>query len=304
MACQGSTDSLYGRRDGRFRILQITDLHTDKDGGAATWQAIGALVETERPNLLAVTGDIWCSDGEPLEAPARMAADLERLGALGVPWGFCWGNHDWGLDMPAAWAEIADAPNSVTSLDAENGNYGLTVLEPETEEPAWDVFFLNAHEESLGAADLQWLDRTVRGLRDIRMHHVPAVAFFHIPLMHFEQARREANYTGLAGERVLYWGDDGRCAPAIAAVDCVRACFVGHSHKNDYWFEDQGVVWAYGRAGGLGGYGGEIIEKGCKVIDLAPGRISFETVAYGGRRWGRMTAVLDPHGRIAETGTG
>jgi hypothetical protein len=81
-------------------------------------------------------------------------------------------------------------------------------------------------------------------------------------------------------------------------VACVQACFTGHSHKNDFWFEDLGVLWAYGRAGGFGGYGGEILAKGCKIIDLWPHRLCFETVTFDNRRWGQTEMLLEPDAGI------
>jgi hypothetical protein len=35
----------------------------------------------------------------------------------------------------------------------------------------------------------------------------------------------------------------------------VKACFVGHDHANDYWGENDGIRYAYGRKTGRGAYG-------------------------------------------------
>lgn len=67
----------------------------------------------------------------------------------------------------------------------------------------------------------------------------------------------------------------------------MRACFVGHSHKNDYYFEEDGIVFAFGRATGYGGYGGEALEKGATLLVLGPqpGAFQFQTVFADGSTW-------------------
>ncbi len=98
---------------------------------------------------------------------------------------------------------------------------------------------------------------------------------------------------------MLCWGDeDGHVEAALKAAGRnggtgnVRACFCGHSHKNDFHFEEDGILFACGRATGHGGYGGEALKKGAKFIDLGRDRddIAFRTVFAA--EHGTVTASL------------
>lgn len=83
---------LHATATGLFRILQLTDFHSDKGDALAnqTYADIRSIVNHARPDLLAVTGDIWCCDDDPKRAPAiRIAAppvdrciDSENSGKL------------------------------------------------------------------------------------------------------------------------------------------------------------------------------------------------------------------------------
>ncbi len=277
---------IYTRDDDTFHILQITDLHTDQseEANTKTWNDIHAMCAQFQPDFLAVTGDIWCGDARPTEAPSWMARDIERIGALGIPWGFAWGNHDWGVDTPAAQRQIAAAPNAVVPEGDGQGNYRVEIVSPQASECLWDLFFLNSHTICLLPEDVAWLAEEAQRLRTARGRTVPAIVFFHIPLLQYETARAEGRIHGPGPEDVAYWGDDGTRIEGIQRAGSVRACFVGHSHRNDFWFEDGGIVFAYGRATGHGGYGGEELPKGCKLIKLgAESAFQFATVFPNGR---------------------
>ena len=115
---------------------------------------------------------------------------------------------------------------------------------------------------------------------------MPAVAFFHIPLKQYETARLAGRFAGAGNEEVLCWGDDGSILKRFKQAGTIRACFTAHSHRNDFYFEDDGITLAYGRATGHGGYGDDL-PKGAKliVLDGNTGQISFQTVFADGRTW-------------------
>ena len=57
------------RADGSLRILQLTDFHNDTSDALTeqTYGDVRRLVSLTHPDLLAVTGDIWCGDETPQE---------------------------------------------------------------------------------------------------------------------------------------------------------------------------------------------------------------------------------------------
>lgn len=268
-----------------FRILMVTDFHDDASDelAARTHTDVRALAVRCRPHLLAATGDLWCSDVEPERAPARMQRVLDLFASLRIPWAMVWGNHDYTADFRAALQQIAHTPHSLLPPGNPDGSFRVEVRRVDEPLPRWDVFFINTREQWRLPEDLAWFEAEAQRLRETRGRVVPAVLFFHIPLRNYQRAIDEGRTVGCGDELVLHWGDDDDiAAPIIKRAGNVRACFCGHSHKNDFHFEEDGVLFAYGRASGHGGYGGEELSKGATLIELdADGdRLQFHTVLF------------------------
>ncbi len=286
---------LKADRNGVFRILQLTDLHTDVDeaANARTWADIRSMIDRFTPDLLAVTGDVWCGDDHPDEAPEWMARDLAYLSDLGVPWAFTWGNHDFGVDTPEAQVRIAAAPHSLTPAHATN--YRLEVVRGNEAEPLVDLYFLNSHTECLLPDDLAWLESESRRLQSLRGMTVPGALYFHIPLKQYELARIEGRFRGIGPEEVGYWGNKEHYIEPIRRTGAIRVCFVGHSHRNDFSFAEDGITFSYGRATGHGGYGGDELAKGATLLEIRPGNpFSFRTVFPDGSSWSHDDGAVYP----------
>lgn len=268
--------------DGTFRILQLTDFHNDVDEtlAAKTHDAVRAMVAQTCPGFLAITGDIWCADDKPDQALKLMDRDLALFAELGVPWSFAWGNHDYVGDIHEALVRIASTPNAVAPRGDGRGSFRLAVTHAMSRKVLWDLYFLNSGPTWNLPHDIQWFEEEARRCRKERGAAVPALVFVHIPLFEYERARLARRYTGEAHEEVLHWGDDGQVLASFKRAGIVRGCFVGHSHRNDFHFEQDGITLAYGRATGYGGYGGDRLEKGAKliVLDTQNGTFTFSTV--------------------------
>lgn len=294
MACALCTESepavLEARDDTTFRILQLTDFHSDVSEfmNERTRADVRAMIAHFKPDLLAVTGDIWCGDDHPESAPMWMARDLVFLGGLGVPWAFTWGNHDWFDDFQAARVRIAATPNAIAPEGDGHGNFRIEVHPPGASRPAWDLFFLNSGPSWNLPGDLDWFHGECARIHEERGRVLPAIAYFHIPLRNYQDAIDTGRTIGFGTETVLFWGDDdGIAAPILKEPGNLRACFCGHSHKNDFYFVEDGITFAYGRATGYGGYGGEELAKGGKLLllDLNTGAFCFQTVFADGSVW-------------------
>ncbi len=264
-----------------FRILQLTDFHADVSEyeNERTRADVRTLVARHRPHFLAVTGDIWCGDARPETAGMWMARELEFIASLETPWAFTWGNHDYAADFARAQARILTTPGYAAPETTPQGECHLEV-HGAGGEPAWDLFFINSRDKWRLPEDLAWLLARSRTLAESRGRVVPAIVFFHIPLMRYQRAINEGRVEGIAMEEVLCWGDEGDTgADLILSSTNVRACFCGHSHRNDCWFEEDGVTFAYGRSTGYGGYGDDV-KRGAKLItlDLVGRGLRFETV--------------------------
>lgn len=271
-----------------FRILQLTDFHGDVSAYAneRTRADVRAMVARYRPHFLAVTGDIWCGDLRPETAGMWMAQELEFIASLQTPWAFAWGNHDYAADFAAAQARILATAHYAAPTTTSRGECHLAVRDAGGQ-IAWDLFFVNSGAAWRLPGDLEWFLAHAKALAESRGRIVPALLFFHIPLMRYQRAIDDGRAQGIALEEVLCWGDEADTgADLLLASANLRACFCGHSHRNDFWFEEDDVIFAYGRSTGYGGYGDDL-KKGAKLItlNLERGELDFETVFGDGSTW-------------------
>ena len=95
------TVTLYGKKyvradDTAFSVLQITDIHilNDEKKDAKAYKTITAMVETAKPDMIVVTGDIT-SEKENYTAFKSFCSFMEEFQ---IPWAFTYGNHE-GLDI-------------------------------------------------------------------------------------------------------------------------------------------------------------------------------------------------------------
>lgn len=268
--------------DRPFRILQLTDFHSDVSEALneKTRFLVQGMVQKHNPDFLAVTGDIWCGDTHPDAAPMWMKRDLAFLGSLGIPWAFVWGNHDYAWDIHDAWRSIMNTPNYQVPTAFHGNHYRITLTLEGSTHPVWDLFFLHSGLEWSIPENFSWLEAESKRLQLERGKVLPSVIFFHIPLKCYQDAVDSGKYTGIALEPVLYWGDEaGTGSDIIKNIGGVRACFCGHSHRCDFHFIEEDVIFAYGRVTGFGGYG-EDMPRGGKLIQLntQDGTVSFQTV--------------------------
>jgi hypothetical protein len=213
------------------------------------------------------------------------------LSRLGVPWAFTWGNHDVTEDYPAAHELLEKAGNSLYRGGATHGDYRIEVRArdaKETDHPALDLFFMNSDRTGLTAWQLSWLEKTLKALG----RKTPALAFFHIPTIDYEKVYQSGVTAGVKLEKVCNEQEAGESFPALAAAGTIRACFCGHDHLNDYMVSKNNIDLHYGRATGHGGYGGDRLRKGAKVIevDLPTGKYTQYTVFSDGTRWDGKSA--------------
>lgn len=277
--------------DNRFRILQVADLHSDVEEALneRTRADIRAMVGHCRPDLLVANGDIWCGDEHPDAAPMWMHRDIAFLGSLDTPWVFVWGNHDYCPGFDTARAIIAAAPNAIAPRGDSRGAFRIEVKRRGVPEAVcWDLFFLNSGLSWRIPEDLLWFESESARIAAERGRIVPAAAFFHIPTKNYQDAMDAGRVTGIGVESVLGWGDDeGRAAPILKRPGNLRLCVCGHSHRNDYYFIEDGIRFVSGRATGHGGYGGEDLRKGATLIELSleSDAVTTQTLFPDGSVW-------------------
>ena len=272
------------------RILQITDLHffeKAKQEDERTIRDLNKLVELTKPDLLAVTGDLWYENPHG-QGFARMEFAVKQIDGLGVPWAFCWGNHDKLDDYQHGHDLLEQARNSVYRGAFTHGDYRIELVSArEPKKPRADLIFMNSSETGLAEWQLAWFRTASLELTTRHEAPLPAFGFFHIPILEYQTLFQPGLNMGLQLEKVCHEEENGLALPALGKLKTLRACFCGHDHLNDYAVKAGDFDLVYGRATGYSGYGGDLLRKGAKLIeiDLANGNYEHTTVFADGARW-------------------
>ena len=277
-----------GQDRAELRILQLTDLHffcdRDKHGPSRderTQRDLEALVQHFKPDLLAVTGDLW-HDNPDHRGQEFFEFGRDAIAQLDTPWLFTWGNHDLLDHYDHAHKLLADSKHCLYRGGSTGGNYVIHLTDAQ-DEPLWDFVCVNTTNVGVQSAQETWL----RQVAKVRTNPPPTLAFFHIPLLQYESVWLHSTAAGIQGEAVAAYGEDGSGFSCLKLLGNVRACFCGHDHVNDYGGVREGIELVYGRASGHAGYGGDEVRKGAKLItiDLDRRQHRWQTVFADGTHW-------------------
>lgn len=91
-AASAVAQDLKFNADGKFKILQLTDVHyNNSDASKAALQVLDNVISQEKPDLVVLTGDIiWGPPGKE-----NLLTVLNRISKHNVPFVYEFGNHDW-----------------------------------------------------------------------------------------------------------------------------------------------------------------------------------------------------------------
>ena len=292
-------DTLRFNKDGKFKIVQFTDIHAcdDHEQNKHSYDIMNNLIELEKPDLVMYTGDFGGGDNI-----------YDRLvgfaSSRGIPCAVAFGNHEpedekereavlnhfaslpgcLNVRKDAETSKLPGATNQIipiySSTDAGKKSAILYLFDSHCDHhlPGYD-----RKNDWIKPEQVEWYVRHSRALT-VENGGVPypALAFFHIPLLEYGEAWADPRYKNM-GWRIENEG----CAPVnsglfAAFLDCgdVKGVFCGHDHDNDYVVFKNGIALGYGRfSGGLSAY--HTLCRGCRVIELTEGTAVFDT-------WTRM----------------
>lgn len=293
MATGASAQKLSFNEEGTFKIVQFTDMHY-RHGDArsdTTLLLIDRILDAEKPNLVAFTGDIVT--GPVKEGWDRITAPvIER----GIPFIVTLGNHDHEYNVTRdGIAEIVTSysynlnkpfgasPDRV--MDNVIPIYGSS---KSLQEKALIYSFDTGDYSSMnGVSGYDWLtpeqvqwyrEQSSFYTRKNNREPLPALAYFHIPLPEYQIA-----FDDDANKRYGVRKED-ECGPklntgmffAMKEMGDVMGTFVGHDHVNDYIVNYYGIGLAYGHfSGWKTTYTPEI--NGVRVVVLKEDQREFDT---------------------------
>ena len=291
--------TLKFRPDGKFKIVQFTDIHASEDHeqNRHSYDIMNSLLDVEQPDLVMYTGDFGNGD----DIYDRLVGFAS---SRGIPCAVVLGNHepedenereavlDYFANLPGC---LNVRKDEETSKLPGAGNQIIPIYSSADETKKGAVLYLfdshcdnhlpqyKEHADWIRPEQIDWYVRHSKALTaENGGSPLPALAFFHIPLPEYGEAWTDPQYKNMG------WRIEPECCPPVnsglfsAFVECgdVKGVFCGHDHDNDYVALKDGIALGYGRfSGGLAAY--HTLCRGCRVIELSEGSTVFDT-------WTRM----------------
>ena len=216
-----------------WKILQFTDMHLSEKnkgdlGNDRTMECFINAIETERPDFVALTGDIITS----IRGRARAVQLCEVMEKLGVYWAYCLGNHEGdafcklqrkplmdiiekyphclsegSVKKTAAGEEVWGIGNFVVNLLGADHKVvqSLIFMDSGDAISKEDAKRLNVESGSydyLKESQKVWFEEQVRAVTDDLKNDVKTMLFIHIPLVQ----QRNVTYVALNNEATLAAG--------------------------------------------------------------------------------------------------
>ena len=245
-------------KDGRFRILCVSDMH----GGIGydekhTVRDLEKLVDYTRPGLVLMLGDNAGPGKIHVENTAQLREMLDGLASpmesRGIPWAHVYGNHDdnFGVDNKQAQSVYEAYPHCVSKAGDDSlpgcGNYVLPVYDGQGENILFAVYGLDSHrgddefkqryglapetetvlpergkidssERGIDFCHVRFYTRLSRELKEKAGKTVPALMVMHVPVQEFAFAAKNPEICRFGGEK----GEEISCQCLNAGL--VRAC--------------------------------------------------------------------------------
>ena len=256
-------------KNREISFLQVTDLHLGSSAEGKwekdiiTFRRIKRLVEMYDPDFIAITGDLMT--GEKPFGALLAANCVNFFDSLERPWIYIFGNHDpeggFGRDKIyevfnfSKWGILGFHPAKID--EGKKYDFLVDLIIKGDGVPKWQIYNFDSgsHKgfKSIKKDQLDWYRKMSAESAEKAGKQIPAVAFFHIPLIQYQWLWEDKSIKkeGESKEKVCYEEDDGSVYDAFVDVGNIKATFCGHDHYNNYWGTYKGgIILAYGYISG------------------------------------------------------
>jgi 3',5'-cyclic AMP phosphodiesterase CpdA len=271
---------LYFNEDGKFKVLQFTDIHFTNDSEAdhKTTALMQRILEAENPDFIMLTGDtVYGPDNTEFLVKA-LAPVIET----GIPWSFVFGNHDTeeGVGYEELFPAFTALPNCLAyNADETVDGMGNHILKVKTREgkTRWVLTGIDSGAyndlpdvggyDYIKASQSNWYKNKVRELEG-ESEDFSSLVFMHIPLPEYNEVWDTQICYGEKREEICCSNVNSGFFTAMLNAGHTKGVFAGHDHINDYMGNLYGIRLAYGRATGYNTYGQEGYLRGARIILL------------------------------------
>jgi len=292
--------------NGKFKIMQITDIQDKADVDAETLRLISAALDREKPDLAVLTGDQIQGFARAMKTDEQVKKTIRQICApfeeRNVPFTLAFGNHDiQGIPARQQLAWYMESPMCV-AFDTPGlsgcGNHNIVVRRRDGK-PALNLYVLDSHGgaglgyQPLEPDQIAWYRDTRETLSEQAGDYVPSLLFQHIPveamyrLLTAHGKWKKGAIRGFAGFKNKYYTLDeskvrpgGRhrealCVPNSDAglFEAARekgemlGMFFGHDHKNSFSGQVDGIELGYCPGCGFAAYG-DGVHRGVRVFEF------------------------------------
>jgi hypothetical protein len=255
-------------RDGKFKIMQASDLHlatglgvcrdampvgSPCEADSRTLEFVSRLLDSEKPDLIVLSGDQINGDTAPDVASAILKlADL--FIKRGIPYAAIFGNHDdekTPLSRSGSMSILESLPYSLSLAGPGTlsgvGNYVVEVLAAGTStHAALSLYLLDSHTYSpdektfpgygwVKEDQIEWFKTTSKQMKQKHSTYAKihmSMAFVHIPLPEYADKLNEIRggewREGVTAPKYNSGFKRALVEEGVLAVGC------GHDHANDY----------------------------------------------------------------------
>jgi len=294
-------------RDGKFKLMQITDIQDAADVDAETLRLMEAALDREKPDLAVLTGDQVKGYARSMKQEENVEKTIRQITApfeaRGVPFTLAFGNHDiQGVPAEKQLAWYMESPMCV-AYDTPGlsgcGNHNIVVAD-KNGKPALNIYMLDSHGNAglggyqpLEPDQIDWYRQTRETLREQAGDYVPSLLFQHIPveaayrLLIPHDKKAKGAIRGFAAFKENYYSLDktkihpgGRhletlCVPnsdaglfgAAREKGEMLGMYFGHDHKNSFAGPVDGIDLGYCPGCGFAAYG-DGVHRGVRVFEI------------------------------------
>ncbi|MEY8687051.1 metallophosphoesterase [Bacteroides sp. AN502(2024)] len=302
----------FAFKKGAFTVAQFTDLHWTPQSGrcAETAATIRAVLTAECPDIAILTGDVVTAD----PALQGWKEVVSIFSEAKIPFVVTMGNHDaeyltkneiYDFLLQSPYYAGAKGPEGIGGC----GNCVIPIFDSDRQTAVKSLLYCidsNDYQPNklYGAYDWIHFDQVAWYRKQSGEFTaanggkpLPALAFFHIPLLEYNEIRGDGKTYGNDKEGGVASSNinSGMFASFLEMKD-VMGIFAGHDHDNDYLGINKGILLGYGRVTGADAYGS--LVRGARIIRMYENRFKFDT--WIATAAGRETSYYYPSGLNSE----